>query len=345
MEAAQQAGFPMTPDLGGEVTTGVAWNQLSIQGPQFATTPRRPIWTVWRAVPLGHRSICSPAPDVLGLEIERGRCLGVSPGRTGRAARRRCPAVRRGDRFAASADAVGHRPGRRTARAGDRERRRPSGRRPPSRRSSAARRRGLPGASPGPRPRVTITATRSSTCRTPRPVRAPDILVMCLSVPFVRPTVGPLAAPAYVLVPCHLQPRSRGSVRLGSSDPREAAIIDPNYLGDPDDLAVLARGVEIAREIRRGKSVRRLAVEGGLSRTGLDERSRPHRLHPPGDGFLPPSRRHLPHRRRRRRGPAREGHRGIARHRRLGPARLPAAMCNAAVTAVAEKASDLVLAG
>ncbi len=86
------------------------------------------------------------------------------------------------------------------------------------------------------------------------PGESPDILVMCLSVPFVRPTVGPLSAPAYVLVPCHLQPRSRGSVRLASSDPRAAAIIDPNYLGEPEDLAVLAKGVEIAREIGAAKA-------------------------------------------------------------------------------------------
>ena len=32
MAAAQQAGFPVTIDLGGEATTGVGWNQLSIKG-------------------------------------------------------------------------------------------------------------------------------------------------------------------------------------------------------------------------------------------------------------------------------------------------------------------------
>src|SRR6185312_17146935 len=32
MAAAQDLGFPATPDLGGEKTTGVGWNQLSIKG-------------------------------------------------------------------------------------------------------------------------------------------------------------------------------------------------------------------------------------------------------------------------------------------------------------------------
>src|SRR5690606_34567080 len=66
---------------------------------------------------------------------------------------------------------------------------------------------------------------------------SPDTLVMCRSVPFVRPTVGPLSAPAYVLVPCLLRPQSRGSVRLASSDPRIPARIDPRYLSAPDDIA------------------------------------------------------------------------------------------------------------
>ena len=30
--ASQDRGFLMTPDLGGELTTGVGWNQLSIKG-------------------------------------------------------------------------------------------------------------------------------------------------------------------------------------------------------------------------------------------------------------------------------------------------------------------------
>ena len=90
------------------------------------------------------------------------------------------------------------------------------------------------------------------------PGESPDILVMCLSVPFVRPTVGPLPAPAYVLVPCLLRPRSRGSVRLASSDPGAPAIIDPNYLGEPDDLAVLSHNGGTAGRWRKV----RVAIDG-----------------------------------------------------------------------------------
>ena len=168
---------------------------------------------------------------------------------------------------------------------------------------------------------------------------------MCLSVPFVRPTVGPLSAPAYVLVPCHLRPRSRGSVRLASSDPRAAAIIDPRYLSEPDDLAVLAKGVEIAREIGAAKAFddwRSKEVYPGPAWT--TDAGRHDFIRRATDSFHHPV------------GTCRIGAvvderlrvKGIAGLRVVDASvlpGLPASMCNAAVTAVAEKASDLVIAG
>jgi choline dehydrogenase-like flavoprotein len=47
----------------------------------------------------------------------------------------------------------------------------------------------------------------------------------------------------YSLHSCILRPRSRGTVRLASADMRDAPLIDPQYLSDPDDLEVLRRGV------------------------------------------------------------------------------------------------------
>jgi choline dehydrogenase len=52
-----------------------------------------------------------------------------------------------------------------------------------------------------------------------------------------------------VLVPCLIKPHSRGSVRLASADASAAALIDPNYLADPADLATLVRGVRLALRI------------------------------------------------------------------------------------------------
>jgi choline dehydrogenase-like flavoprotein len=48
---------------------------------------------------------------------------------------------------------------------------------------------------------------------------------------------------------CLLRPRSRGSIRLASKDPLAAPLIDPNFLGDRDDLDRLIRGFSLTRNI------------------------------------------------------------------------------------------------
>ncbi|HYQ68156.1 GMC family oxidoreductase [Actinophytocola sp.] len=46
-----------------------------------------------------------------------------------------------------------------------------------------------------------------------------------------------------------IYPKSRGTLRLASADPRAAPLIDFQYLADPADLEVLAEGSEMVREI------------------------------------------------------------------------------------------------
>ncbi|MES3040686.1 MAG: FAD-dependent oxidoreductase [Pseudomonadota bacterium] len=53
---------------------------------------------------------------------------------------------------------------------------------------------------------------------------------------------------------CQLRPKSRGFVRLSSSDPRSAPLIDPGYLTDSDDLRVLREGVKLARRVLRSRA-------------------------------------------------------------------------------------------
>jgi choline dehydrogenase len=47
----------------------------------------------------------------------------------------------------------------------------------------------------------------------------------------------------------NLYPRSRGEVRLASSDPRVAPRVNPNILADPADSAPLLRGLQLARQL------------------------------------------------------------------------------------------------
>jgi choline dehydrogenase-like flavoprotein len=48
-----------------------------------------------------------------------------------------------------------------------------------------------------------------------------------------------------------MRPRSRGTVRLASPDPKVPPLIDPNYWEDPHDRAINIRGLKLAQEIMR----------------------------------------------------------------------------------------------
>jgi choline dehydrogenase len=177
------------------------------------------------------------------------------------------------------------------------------------------------------------------------PDASPELLVICLSLPFVLPTVGRLAAPAYVLVPCLMQPRSRGSVRLASDNPRGPALIDPNYLSEPADLSILAEGVAVARDIGAGAALAEWRAEEIYPGPDWSDVATQHDfIRRAANSFHHPV------------GTCRIGRvvdealrvKGIAGLRVIDASVLPgipAAMTNAAVTAVAEKASDLMLAG
>lgn len=48
---------------------------------------------------------------------------------------------------------------------------------------------------------------------------------------------------------CYLRPRSRGTVRLSSSDPTSEPLINPNYLDDPRDREMSIRGLKLTQDI------------------------------------------------------------------------------------------------
>ncbi|MFO1143817.1 MAG: GMC family oxidoreductase N-terminal domain-containing protein [Amaricoccus sp.] len=55
---------------------------------------------------------------------------------------------------------------------------------------------------------------------------------------------------------CVARPRSRGAVRLASADPTAQALVDPNYLADPEDVRLSIGGVRRAREIMAQEPLR-----------------------------------------------------------------------------------------
>ncbi|NNU47335.1 alanine-phosphoribitol ligase [Rhizobium sp. WYCCWR 11279] len=54
----------------------------------------------------------------------------------------------------------------------------------------------------------------------------------------------------------YLHPRSRGTVRLSSSDPAATPLIDPNYWSDPHDRTMSLEGLKLAREIMQQAALR-----------------------------------------------------------------------------------------
>jgi choline dehydrogenase-like flavoprotein len=68
--------------------------------------------------------------------------------------------------------------------------------------------------------------------------------------------VEKLKNPGVTLNSAFLRPRSRGSVRLSTSDPASAPLIDPNYWADPYDREISIKGLRIAREIMRQNALK-----------------------------------------------------------------------------------------
>jgi choline dehydrogenase-like flavoprotein len=48
---------------------------------------------------------------------------------------------------------------------------------------------------------------------------------------------------------CLLRPKSRGSVTLAGPDPLDAPLIDPNFLGEPEDVEAMVAGFKLTRRI------------------------------------------------------------------------------------------------
>ncbi|MBN9176688.1 MAG: GMC family oxidoreductase N-terminal domain-containing protein [Microbacterium sp.] len=73
----------------------------------------------------------------------------------------------------------------------------------------------------------------------------PDIEIIFAAAPYVGEGLVPLPAEGVTVGAILLQPRSRGTIRLASADPTDAAVIDPAYLSDPEgvDAATMLAGL------------------------------------------------------------------------------------------------------
>ncbi|MEM8854371.1 MAG: GMC family oxidoreductase N-terminal domain-containing protein [Pseudomonadota bacterium] len=81
--------------------------------------------------------------------------------------------------------------------------------------------------------------------------RSPDIQFHLGLGSGIEAGVAKMANAGVTLNSAYLRPRSRGTVRLPSSDPAAAPLIDPNYWEDPHDRDMAILGLKLAQEILR----------------------------------------------------------------------------------------------
>jgi choline dehydrogenase len=89
--------------------------------------------------------------------------------------------------------------------------------------------------------------------RTRPDLRRPDLQFHFVPFGVDRPNTDEKRDPPvgrfFGFLPSLIYPRSRGTIRLGTSDPLAAPRIDPHYLEEAADLDLLVHGVELSREI------------------------------------------------------------------------------------------------
>ena len=83
---------------------------------------------------------------------------------------------------------------------------------------------------------------------TPRQTR-PDLQFHFAPIKVIDHARKTLFGRGYVCHVCLLRPKSRGSLRLASADPRTAPLIDPAFLSERDDVDRLVQGFKVMRGI------------------------------------------------------------------------------------------------
>jgi choline dehydrogenase-like flavoprotein len=99
--------------------------------------------------------------------------------------------------------------------------------------------------------------------------RSPDIQFHLGLGSGIEAGVAKMRNAGVTLNTAYLRPRSRGTVRLASSDPAAAPLLDPNYWSDPHDRDMAIKGLRLAREILRQPAMQRFVKSEVLPGAGL----------------------------------------------------------------------------
>lgn len=104
----------------------------------------------------------------------------------------------------------------------------------------------------------------------------PDLQPFQIEVPFTSEVTGPrfkTPAGSWTIAPGLVRPKSRGRVKLASSNPADMALVDGAFLSHADDVKALLRGIELCREIGNSAGmkefVKREVMPGPLGRDDM----------------------------------------------------------------------------
>jgi choline dehydrogenase len=91
---------------------------------------------------------------------------------------------------------------------------------------------------------------------------SPDINIVQIELPHASEVIAKKYAPpptSWALCAGLVAPKSRGTLRLKSANPADKPIVDAKFLSHPDDLAALAAGIEVCRELGNSKAMKPFA--------------------------------------------------------------------------------------
>lgn len=91
---------------------------------------------------------------------------------------------------------------------------------------------------------------------------SPDINIVQIELPYTSEVIAKQYAPpptSWALCAGLVAPKSRGVLRLKSANPADKPIVDAKFLSHPDDLAALAAGIEVCRELGNSKAMKPFA--------------------------------------------------------------------------------------
>jgi choline dehydrogenase len=271
-EALGEIGCPVTDDLSGAQQEGVAWADLAIADGQRVSPADAYLRPVLQRPNLVVLDRCL----VTGLQVRRGRCTGVVYARD-----RELAQAQASGEVIVCAGAVGTPQLLMLSGIGPAGQLRRLGINP------VADVRGVGenlqdhpvvmtsfASAPQPRSKHNHGEVYAA-LRSPLAGPAPDLHLFPILLP-AAPARHQAPAAGYALVAAVMTPDSRGTVRLATTDPRAAPLIDPGFLTDERDTARLETGLGIIRQAAGSEALSRMRSEeiapGSDARTSSEVR-------------------------------------------------------------------------